>query len=212
MAICPKCGAQVPDGTQFCTVCGTPLAPAPMPQQGQFMAPPPQQYQTAPQQYRAASASKSDHTAEYAKDDIKKHKGIAAAFYAIIMLMYFITIDGIGLTSFFTTLVDRCVDMFTNGRFANGNASHIEIFAFMGLFILAAVVVFKESPYVRFHGRMAFKLLALAFLTYFLNIIPVAGPVICLILSWVVIGIAFISLIFVLMGKVREPIIVEYIF
>ncbi len=50
---CPKCGTPNPDGTQFCSVCGTPLAAAPQ-QQPQQYAQPQQfaqpQYQQPPQQ------------------------------------------------------------------------------------------------------------------------------------------------------------------
>lgn len=215
MAFCTKCGAQVPDGTPICPACGAPIAAGPIPQQPipqqQFAPPPAQPYQPMPQNYGAKSSSKSDHTAEFAKDDIKRHKGIAASFYAIIMLLFFLTLDGIGFTTLFTSLIDNVVAMFTRGGWAMGTTGAIQAFAFMGIFIFIGTLAFKDSPYVKFHGSMAFKLLALSILTYFIRIIPVAGPVLCFICTWLIIGVAFISLIFVIMGKAREPIIIEYI-
>ena len=215
MAFCTKCGAQVPDGTPICPVCGAPIAAGPVPQQQpipqQFAPPPAQPYQQPmPQNFAPKAASKSDHTAEFAKDDIKRHKGIAASFYAIIMFLFFLTLDGIGFTTLFTSLIDSVVAMFTRGM-SWGTTGAIQAFAFMGIFIFIGTLAFKDSPYVKFHGSMAFKLLALSFVTYFLRIIPVAGPVLCFICTWLIIGIAFVSLILVIMGKAREPIIIEYI-
>ncbi|MGB6200790.1 MAG: zinc ribbon domain-containing protein [Candidatus Acidiferrales bacterium] len=62
MAFCTKCGAQVQDGSTFCTSCGQPVgaaAPAAPPQYQAAPAPPPPQYQTPPpppQQYQAPVA------------------------------------------------------------------------------------------------------------------------------------------------------------
>lgn len=228
MAFCTKCGAQVPDGTPFCTKCGAPIAqaqpqapapaPAPIPgpalqqPQGQFMAPPPQPYQTAPQQQPYyAKPSADDHTAEFTADDVKKHKAIAAAFYSMIMMTFFVSIDGWGLTSLFTSLIDDVVAMFTRGYWS-GSTGSIAGFAMIGVLAAVGTAAFKESAYVRFHGRMTFKLLFLAIISYLVRIIPVVGPVLSLLCSWFVIFIAFISVIFVLMGKSKEPIIVSALF
>ena len=47
---CPKCGAQLPDGTTFCTSCGQPLAQQAAPQQQAYQQP--QYQQPQPQQYQ----------------------------------------------------------------------------------------------------------------------------------------------------------------
>ena len=56
MAFCTKCGAQLPDGAQFCTTCGAPQAapaPAPAPQpQPQYQQPQYQQPQYQQPQYQ----------------------------------------------------------------------------------------------------------------------------------------------------------------
>ena len=51
MSICSKCGANVPDGSNFCVACGTPVAPAPQPQAQPFNGQPQnfQQAQAKPQ-------------------------------------------------------------------------------------------------------------------------------------------------------------------
>lgn len=39
MAFCPKCGANIPDGTRFCSACGTQIGAAPNPQQSYTQQP-----------------------------------------------------------------------------------------------------------------------------------------------------------------------------
>ena len=46
---CPNCGAQIPDGTKFCTSCGASLEAAQQPQQQPQYQQPQQQYQQPPQ-------------------------------------------------------------------------------------------------------------------------------------------------------------------
>lgn len=234
MAFCTKCGAQVPDGTPICPACGAPIttapqqpAPQPIPQQpapqqpipqqqapqGQFTPPPAQPYQQQPnaQQYYAKLTSAGDHTSEFTQEDTNKHKVIAALFYSLLLLTFFVSIDGWGLTSMFTSLINACVAMFTGG-FRSGDPGIITEYAMIGFFIAAGMAVFKESAYVKFHGRQAFKIMFLSIITYLVRIIPVAGPVLSLLCSWIVLLIAAVSIIFVFTGKSKEPIILSAFF
>lgn len=104
MAFCTKCGAQVPDGTTFCTACGSPIAAAaaaaPQPQQAQqFQQPPQQQYQQpnfqqqAQQQFQQQyqPVDNFDHTAEFTAKDISENKVVAMLIYLSGVIGLFIS-------------------------------------------------------------------------------------------------------------------------
>lgn len=99
---CSKCGAQLPDGTQFCSNCGAPQAPAqpesqaqpqqPMyealqqpnpaePAQGYYQAPAQQPYGNGGQPYQPAPAMPPQN------DDGKKKKTIIIAVVAVIVVI-----------------------------------------------------------------------------------------------------------------------------
>ena len=67
MAFCTKCGSNVPDGENFCPNCGAPIAPAGAAYQ--------QQTYTNP----------SDHTAEFAPEDIERTKTLSTLCYVSII-------------------------------------------------------------------------------------------------------------------------------
>lgn len=66
---CPKCGAQLPDGTAFCNICGTPLtggAPQPVAQNPVNAVP-----------------DSLDHTAEFSAKDVSDNKVLAMVPYLL---------------------------------------------------------------------------------------------------------------------------------
>ena len=62
MAFCTRCGSNIPDGENFCPNCGAPVTPAGAP-------------------YQQAYVNPSDHTAEFAPEDIARNKNLAALSY-----------------------------------------------------------------------------------------------------------------------------------
>lgn len=78
MAFCPKCGAQVEDGTAFCPSCGAPLA-AP-----QAEAPKTEQAFT---DKVAALNNTPDSTAEFDPQDIEKNKVFALLSYLGLLFL-----------------------------------------------------------------------------------------------------------------------------
>lgn len=71
--LCPNCGKEVPEGTAFCTQCGTPVGGAAQTQQSAPQGQP--VYQQAPY------VDFSDHTAEFNPKDISDNKVIAMLPY-----------------------------------------------------------------------------------------------------------------------------------
>lgn len=107
MAFCPKCGAQIADGSPFCPACGIALNaaapqpnpnpapqpnPAPNPQQGPVPTPPPMPQQgmpvppPMPPQPYPPMPSPSDHTAEFDPEDISQNKVTSMAPYVLGIL------------------------------------------------------------------------------------------------------------------------------
>ena len=66
MAFCTRCGSNMPDGENFCPNCGAPVTPAGAP-------------------YQQAYVNPSDHTAEFAAEDIARNKNLAALSYLCIL-------------------------------------------------------------------------------------------------------------------------------
>ena len=58
MAFCPKCGSQIPEGTNFCNACGSSLTPV-------------------------APVDPSDHTANFTTEDISQNKVVAMSAYIL---------------------------------------------------------------------------------------------------------------------------------
>ena len=61
---CPNCGAQIPDGTKFCTSCGASLEATQQPQQQPQYQQPQQQYQQQPQ-YQQSSQQQYQQQSQY---------------------------------------------------------------------------------------------------------------------------------------------------
>ena len=74
---CPKCGAQLPDGTAFCNICGASLAGG-APQQGEQAV---NSGNTVPNNY--ATPNNLDHTAEFSAKDISDNKVLAMVPYLL---------------------------------------------------------------------------------------------------------------------------------
>ena len=75
--ICPKCGAQLPDGTAFCNNCGAPLTGG-APQPGAQAV---NQGNAVPNNY--ATPNSLDHTAEFSPKDISDNKVLAMIPYLL---------------------------------------------------------------------------------------------------------------------------------
>lgn len=81
MRVCPICHSQVPDGSNYCTMCGNRLPDEPQ-------APPRPSSVYQPYYQPAPIPDPWDHTAEFEAEDVSAHK-----LYA--MLMYLTSIVGI---------------------------------------------------------------------------------------------------------------------
>lgn len=99
MKTCPSCSAVMDDSTVFCTSCGTKLDVAPAPQAPvnpapQYQAPvnPAPQYQAPQSQFNpnpaynqaqpgASMRDPTDHTAEFAEEDVAENKPFALLIY-----------------------------------------------------------------------------------------------------------------------------------
>jgi uncharacterized membrane protein len=77
MVICPKCGAQLPDGTAQCPACGLVLSTFNPQQQQQ------QRYQQYQYQQPVQTVDPKDHTAEFDAKDISENKVMAMAAYIL---------------------------------------------------------------------------------------------------------------------------------
>lgn len=92
MAFCTKCGAQVPDGTGFCSSCGAPIG-APAGQQGQQQYQQGQQFQQNQQFQNAANFAKginntADYTNQYAPQDIQEGRVMSIlAYFGILFFL-----------------------------------------------------------------------------------------------------------------------------
>ena len=232
MAFCTKCGAKIPDGTAFCTSCGAPIQapaqqaqptppvqqPAPAPQQQyqqvppqQYQVPPQQQYQqTPPPQYRPPVPNYFDHTAEFKDDDRKKHKTIAILFYVIIIAAYFITCDGINFGYLFSNFLSSFTRIFTDGL-SIGSVTDIIAFGAMGTLIFAGAAAYKDSDYVKFHAKMAARLLVCSLAAYFIRIVPFIGLILSDLTGLFIVVLAVISLIMTMANKSKEPFVISYI-
>ena len=233
MAFCTKCGAQLPDGATFCTTCGAALeqaaAPAPhpqMPQQPQPQQPQMQQpqqpqmqqpqYQQMPQQFaqqpypqmQYARPNPADHTAEFDKGDVKKFKFAAAIMYLAVAGMFFVTNDGIGIVSMFTSLIKSAANLIFGGAAVGTNAY---IAMGTGTLLLCLTAGLAPNEYLRFHATQAAKLMMCVIILSFISIIPVVGPVICYLGMWAVTVFGFIGLFQTIGGKSVEPAIVRFI-
>ena len=74
---CPKCGAQHPDGTSFCSICGASLAGGTPQPGGQLVNP----GNVMPNNY--ANPNNLDHTAEFSAKDISDNKVLAMVPYLL---------------------------------------------------------------------------------------------------------------------------------
>lgn len=71
MAFCPNCGNQIPEGTTFCTNCGTPVGA------------PQQQIPVQPIPPMVPAFDPTDHTAEFDPQDISDNKIFAMSAYLL---------------------------------------------------------------------------------------------------------------------------------
>ena len=180
MAFCTKCGAQVPDGSTFCTACGATLAaaapaPAPVPQQAApAPAPQPQaqqqnnfqqnmqqQYQQF-QQAQAAPASSYDHTAEFDPKDISENKVYAMATYLLGVIG-----------------------------------------------IVIALLASRDSKYAAFHVRQAMKLEMTSILLLVCCIVPILGWLVAIVGAAIIEVLTIIAFFQVCSGKAKEPAIIR---
>ena len=191
MAFCTKCGAQVPDGSTFCTACGNPIASAAAPAQpaqpaapeqpAQAAAPAPapapqqqyqQQYQqAAPNQqaqyqqqyaYQPPAPDQYDHTSEYDAKDISDNKVYAMATY---------------------------------------------MFSVLGIII--ALLASRDSKYAAFHVRQAMKLEIATVLCAVCMIVPILGWIVGGIGAVIIEVLKIIAFFQVCGGKAKEPAIVR---
>ncbi len=206
MAFCTKCGAQVPDGSVFCTSCGNPIAaapaPAPVPEQpapaapeqpaaAPIPAPAPQQsyqyQQGAPNQQQYAQGQQYQQSYQQAAPGQQQQYQQAAP-----------KVDEFDHTSEFDPK-----DISDNKVFA------MATYLFSVLGIIIALIASRESKYALFHVRQSMKLQCTAVICSFLMIIPILG--------WIAgfIGIAIVEVLNIIAffqvcgGKAKEPAIVR---
>ncbi|MBR5090284.1 MAG: zinc-ribbon domain-containing protein [Ruminiclostridium sp.] len=206
MAFCTKCGAQVPDGSVFCTSCGNPIAatPAPVPEQpapaapeqpaaAPIPAPAPQQsyqyQQGAPNQQQYAQGQQYQQSYQQAAPGQQQQQQYQQAAPKV---------DEFDHTSEFDPK-----DISDNKVFA------MATYLFSVLGIIIALIASRESKYALFHVRQSMKLQCTAVICSFLMIIPILG--------WIAgfIGIAIVEVLNIIAffqvcgGKAKEPAIVR---
>ena len=180
-----------------------------MPQQPQMQQSYGQPYQQQfAQPYGYAKPNPADHTSEFDKEDVKKYKYVAAAIYAVIAGLFFITNDGVGIVPLFKRLIDNAGVLIDGGFAAGvGNFSAVGIFTL----IIAATAALAKNDYMRFHATQGAKLMIWTVVLFILRMIPVAGPVLFYVGILAVMVFAIISLIQTMMGKSTEPIITSFL-
>lgn len=86
MPFCGKCGQKLEDGVNFCSSCGTPVAPAEQPPQSQPNPTPTQSYTSVEDSFRQLTQT-NDKTGEFDPMDIKNNKAMAIFAYLGILVL-----------------------------------------------------------------------------------------------------------------------------
>lgn len=149
MSFCSKCGAELADGSAFCSMCG---APQPMPQQEYQQAQ--QQYQKAQQDYQQAQQQYQKAQQEYQQAQRQYQQG----------QQYQQTTS---FESFFNT-PDHTAEIHPDDIRQN---KAMGVFAYLGLLVLIPIFAAPQSRFARFHANQG---LLLDILSILLTIMAVA--------------------------------------